>query len=161
MSALNDLREYAIAMHEHIAIARQLTQIRLTGAPSGLKAVGGGSRGTNDQTTADIQRLDGLEARLDRKLQELQEKSVAGERALELIAYPKARYVMRCFYVLSMSDADIAEELLISRSTVYRMRKATEADLDGMPGMAPGEEGMKEATEKVDQKSRKNSAAVV
>ena len=132
MSALADIKEYGMALHEKRAIEHQLENLGITGAPSGLHGMGQGLPGTNDRTAAAMQRMDGLEAMLAEKLEALKLKVIRGERALEMIGYAKARVIMRSYYVLGMSDGRIAEEMQISRTTVQRIRQATELDLDAM-----------------------------
>ena len=131
MSALTDLRDYAATMAEIKAIEKQLDRITPTGAPSGLRAIGS-SRGTNDPTSAALQRIEGMETMLQKKREELFRRAQRGERAIELFDDPKARFVMRGYYLLGMSDAQLADMLYRSRSDVQRIRKAAEAWLDTM-----------------------------
>lgn len=130
MTALDDLKEYSYALQEKRSIERQIERMNFTGAPPGLHGLGDGSPGTNDKTASALQQLEGLEALLARKLQELSDKAIRGERALDMIEYAKARVIMRQYYVLMDSDEKIARELDMGRTTVQRIRKATEADLE-------------------------------
>lgn len=129
MSALTDLKDYAATMAEIRAIEEQMDSIMPTGAPSGLRAIGTG-RGTNDKTAAALQRIEGMEALLKQKREGLLLCAERGERAIELFDDPKARVIMRGYYMLGMSDAKIAEMLYRSRSDVQRIRKDAEAWLD-------------------------------
>ena len=134
MTALDDLKAYSYALQEKRAIERQIERMSIPAAPlggsGGIHPGGGGTRGTNDKLASALQQLEGLEERLARKLQELSDKAIRGERALDMIGYAKARVIMRQYYVLMDSDEKIARELDMGRTTVQRIRKATEADLD-------------------------------
>ena len=129
MTALDDLKAYSYALQEKRAIERQIERMSFTGAPPGLHGLGDGSSGTNDRTASALQQLEGLEALLARTLQELGDKVIRGERALDMIGYAKARVIMRQYYVLMDSDEKIARELDMSKTSVQRVRKATEKDL--------------------------------
>lgn len=131
MSALTDLQAYATVCREIKAIEGQLERLLPTGEPSGIRAIGG-HRGTNDPTAAAMQRADGIEGVLRAKREGLYQQAKRGERALELLADPRERYVMRSYYMLGMSDARIAEGMYRSRSDVQRIRKRAEAVLDGI-----------------------------
>lgn len=130
MSALDDLKEYCYALQELRAIEQQIERIGISGAPVGIRPIGGGAPGTNDHAAAVLQQQDGLEAILEKKRVELEEKVMRGERALEMVTYPRARVILRRFYVLGCSDARIAEELGICKKTVQRVRVAAERELD-------------------------------
>ena len=132
MSVLDDLKDYSYALYEKRAIEQQIERMGTTGAPSGLRPVAGGQPHTNNTAAAANQCIDGLEAVLERKRAELSEKIMRGERALDMIQYPRARVVMRQFYILRQSDARIADGLLLSKKTVQRIRVATERELDAM-----------------------------
>lgn len=132
MTALDDLKAYSYALQEKRAIERQIERMSFTGAPPGLHGLGDGSPETNDRTASALQQLEGLEALLARKLQELGDKVVKGERALDMIGYSRARVIMRQYYVLGDSDEKIADDLFIGRTTVWRIRTATERELDGI-----------------------------
>lgn len=131
MTALDDLKAYAAALQEKRALERQMERMGITGAPAGIR---GGLRtsapSTNDRASAALQALDGLEQTLSAVLLALGEKARRGEAALNLIDYGDARTIMRCYYVLRMSDREIAAETFLSRSAVQRIRAATERDLD-------------------------------
>ena len=132
MSALDDLKEYCYALQEKRAIEQQIERIGGTGAPTGIRPMGDGAPRTNDHAAATRQQQDGLEALLERKMAELEQKVMKGERALDLIDYARARVIMRQFYVLRKSDACIADDLLISKKTVQRIRVAAERDLEAI-----------------------------
>lgn len=129
MSALTDLKDYAATMAEIRAIEKMLERMTPTGAPSGLRAIGT-ERGTNDPTSAALQKSDGVEKILKAKKEELAIRAKRGEQALGLIEDQRARFVLRSYYMLGMSDARIADKLYRSRSDVQRIRKAAEAWLD-------------------------------
>lgn len=132
MSALTDLKEYGLALREKEIMEQQMERLGITGAPSGARGVSNRPPGTNDRTAAAMQQLDGLEALLKQQYEEVQRKALAGERALAMIRSSKARVVMRSYYVLRMSDDRIAEMLKLGKTTVWRIRTATESDLDRM-----------------------------
>lgn len=133
MTALDDLKAYSYALQEKRAIERQIERMSIPAAPlggsGGIHPGGSGTRGTNDKVALALQQLEGLEALLARKLQELGDKAIRGERALDMIEYAKARVIMRQYYVLMDSDEKIARELDMGRATVRRIRQATEHDL--------------------------------
>lgn len=100
MTALEDLKNYGYALQEKRAIERQIERMTPTGAPPGLHGISGGMPATNDRIASALQQLEGLEDVLVQKVQELSKKAIKGEKALEMIAYPKARTIMRRYYML-------------------------------------------------------------
>lgn len=135
MTALDDLKAYSYALQEKRAIERQIERMSIPAAPlggsGGIHPGGSGTRGTNDKVASALQQLEGLEERLARKLQELDDKAIRGERALDMIGYDMARVIMRRSYMLGDSDEKIAGDLGIGRTTAWRIRTATERELDG------------------------------
>lgn len=135
MTAREILTQCRTALTEITAIERQVDKLMTMGGPSGG---GGGVRrekvkgrdeyvavgGTNNPEAARSQAVDGYEAVLEHKKQQLNELLNEMEALLGLLADGTARTVLRYYYGVGWSDERIAEELDSSREGITRKRNA-------------------------------------
>lgn len=129
---LNNCRN---ALVEIAAIERQIDRLMSTGAPSSGSAGGirrekvkgrdeytAAAAGTNHPEAAREQAVDGYIAMLERKKEQLEGLLNDVERVLDELADGRARAVLRLYYGVGWSDAQIAEEMDTERQVVQRWR---------------------------------------
>ena len=130
MSGIEALRAYAAALREKCAIEQQIERLHIPMRPAGLHGIEyGTTRGTNDPTSAALQLMDGLCQRLQEQTVRLAAIAERGEAVLQTIPSLTDRTIMRSYYVLDMSDEDIADDMRRSRSWVQQRRHEVERHL--------------------------------
>lgn len=120
------LKDYRFTVVSIYAINKQMDMLRIPGEPAGLKAVkpvDAGS-GTNDPVHAALQLEDGLREMLEGKMKWLRLQTEVFEKILARVEDASENAILRLYYALGYSDAEIAKELELSRQTVWNRRRA-------------------------------------
>lgn len=116
------LDEHRFAVRAIQAIQKQIDMLKIPGAPAGLHGVTGGDGGTNDPTSAALQREEGLMKSLGEQQQELARLTVAFEKILARVNNLRDSLVLRYYYALGWSDAMIAQEIERSTRQAWNIR---------------------------------------
>ena len=125
MTNVETLQECRMAVLELNALTKQMERLAIIGGP---REIGGqvltptSNRKTNNQTAKQMQQLDGLIEKLNKKRQENIEIIEQAETVVEHVAQRKDRVVIRCYYVEGESEREIAEKLELSQQWVNMRR---------------------------------------
>lgn len=120
---INILNNYRFAVKAVQAVQKQIDMLKIPGAPAGLHGINGNDGGTNDPTSAAIQREDGLMQTLVAKQEELAALTVEFEKIVERVADHRDQLVLRCYYALGWSDASIGREIDRTPRTAWNIRQ--------------------------------------
>lgn len=138
MTSTTFLKQYRDTLLELRVMEHQLDISGVTGCPSGATALRYGEllRRTNDSTAASIQQQEGIES----AIQALQEKlshmeAVYGE-LYRLARNFRERCILRQYYQLCQTDAQVAESLCISTRHANRLRAALLEHLENTSKMS-------------------------
>lgn len=125
MTTLDILTAYRATVQEIAAIDRQLQLCALPNGPAPLEnqRYGGIGRNTNEPTAAALQTIDGLEEMLLARRAYLLTIAAAFEGVVQNIADPETAVIIRRYYGLGETDAQVAEAVEKSAMTVYRIRR--------------------------------------
>lgn len=108
------LEKQSAFLNQYIGGPRPVRSVQLTGMP----------RGTNEPEAAMMQRADYDDAiyELERKSEELRELLNEFNAILDAIEDPDDRNILRAYYALNWTDAQIGELLKYDKSTIWRRR---------------------------------------
>ena len=130
MTDFQVLEAYRAATLEISAIREQMQRLDLTGQPMGLAGQSlDNQRHTNHRTAAAMQTLDGLEAALCDRLQALSQIIARFEAIIASAAPPIAATVLRRYYGLGETDAQVGSALGYSERRINQMRNDAIAPL--------------------------------
>ena len=125
MKDVDTLQECRWATMEERALSRQIDRLLLIMGPQGVGSQAmqpAGDRKTNNATAKQMQQLDGLIEKLQRKREEDILIIQRAEEVIDRIASRKDKIVIREYYIEGESDYQIARQLEISQITVNRIR---------------------------------------
>ena len=125
MTDVEILQECRLATMEERAISRQIDRLVLICGPReiGSQALKpAGDRKTNNATAGQMQKLEGLIERLNRKRDENIMIIQRAENVIDMIRERKDRVIIRCYYIEGESEYMIAEEMDKSRQWVNKRR---------------------------------------
>ncbi len=124
MTSLEILTAYRATVQEIDAVNQQLKKCALPCGPNALRnqLYDGVAPGTNDPTAAAMQRMDGLEELLMRRRQYLLEIAAGFESIIQSIDHPETAVIIRRYYGLGESDAQVAEAMGKSAKWIMRLR---------------------------------------
>lgn len=110
----------------------QLARCLPTGQPPGVKAqqYNADPPGTNDPTAAAIQLYEGLMAQRDELALQVSRISKTAWNILRTINEPRSLVILNNYYLLGMTDHDIALAQELARETVCRLRHEALAALE-------------------------------
>lgn len=128
------LKTYRSAKQELAVVERQLALSGTTGQPAGMIGVkeAGMSRGTNNATAAAIQRMDGLVEQADAIRRRLAEMDLRFSALMAAAWGYRERCILRQYYQLGQTDAQVAECLGVSVRHANRLRSDLLRRLDGL-----------------------------
>ena len=132
MTDIEILQECKMATIEERAIARQIIRLLQIGGPKGIGSQAlepAGDRKTNNATAGQLQQLDGLIQKLNKKREESLYIVQRAESIIERIMDRRNRVIIRCYYVEGESDYEIARDMDMSPQWVQQQRNKT---LDGL-----------------------------
>lgn len=111
---INLLEKQSAFLNQYIGGPRPVRSVQLTGMP----------RGTNEPEAAMMQRADYDDAiyELERKSEELRELLNEFNAILDAIEDSDDRNILRAYYALNWTDAQIGELLKYDKSTIWRRR---------------------------------------
>lgn len=132
------LKSYRDTLQELRVMEHQLEMCGITGRPSGASSCHWDSlhRSTNDATAAAIQLQDGIEAAIGDLRQRLAVMERRFDGLVKLSRNYRDRCILRQYYQLSQTDAQIAESLSISTRHANRLRAELLALLDNKSNMS-------------------------
>lgn len=124
MTDLQILESYRATCLEMDAIRQQIQRMEISGKPHGMSSqdTSGIGRSTNDKTAAAIQTLDGLEAALEERMQILQKIVARFEKIVASVQMPMGRVVLRRYYGMGETDAQVAAAMGYSERRVNQIR---------------------------------------
>ena len=113
-------------------LEEQLTRCLPTGAPSSVKAqqYDAPPPGTNDPTAAALQLYEGLMAQRDALALQVSRHSKAAWNCIKAARQPRDMVILSNYYLLGMTDAEIAHAQDLARETICRLRRSALAALD-------------------------------
>lgn len=119
---LNTYRTKVLELDE---LRHQLSRTGTNGHPSGCRTMQWESsrHGTNVPGAAAVQLAEGLEALASRKEAELQKLAEPVEKLLKSITDCRTYMVIQHYYVLAMTDEQIARIMYISRTRTNQIRR--------------------------------------
>ena len=102
----------------------QLARCLPTGQPSGVKAqqYDADPPGTNDPTSAAIQLYEGLMAQRDELALQVSRISKSAWNILRTVTNPRSLVILNNYYLLGLTDQEIAQAQELSREHVCRLR---------------------------------------
>ena len=108
------LEKQSAFLNQYVGGPRPVRSVMLTGMP----------RGTNEPEAAMMQRADYDDAiyELERKSEELRELLSEFNAILNAIDDPDDRNILRAYYALNWTDAQIGKQLNYDKSTIWRRR---------------------------------------
>lgn len=108
------LEKQSAFLNQYIGGPRPVRSPQLTGMP----------RGTNEPEAALMQQIDNDDAVyvLEQKKEELRELFLEFERIMDSIPDETDQLIIRDYYALGLTDAEIAESLSYDKSTIWRRR---------------------------------------
>lgn len=120
------------AVLELRVLEEQLALCLPTGTPSGVKAQQYDEPlpGTNDPTAAALQLYDGLMAKRDALALQVSRHSKAAWNCIKTARQSRDMVILSNYYLLGMTDAEIAHTQFLTRETVCRLRRSALAALD-------------------------------
>lgn len=138
MTNTNFLKAYRDTLQELRVMEHQLEMSGTTGRPAGAGSYhyDGLHRSTNDSTAAAIQQQDGIEAAVTGLRQELAAMQPRFDGLLRWARNYRDRCILRQYYHLCQTDAQIAECLCISTRHANRLRAELLRHLDNMSTMS-------------------------
>ena len=125
MTDVEVLQECRLATMEEQAITKQIDRLLLMCGPReiGSQALEpAGDRKTNNATAGQLQKLEGLIERLERKRDENLNIISQAESVIDRIRERKDRVIIRRYYVEGESEYEIAEVMDMSRQWVNQRR---------------------------------------
>lgn len=124
MTAKEILTSCRDAVLELRKLDAQLARCLPTGQPTGVKAqqYNADPPGTNDPTAAAIQLYEGLMAQRDELALQVSRISKTAWNILRTIKEPRSLVILNNYYLLGMTDHDIALAQELARETVCRLR---------------------------------------
>ena len=128
MTDIEILQECKMATIEERAIARQINRLLQIGGPKGIGSQAlepAGDRKTNNATAGQLQQLDGLIQKLNKKREESLYIVQRAESIIERIMDRRNRVIIRCYYVEGESDYEIARDMDMSPQWVQQQRNKT------------------------------------
>ena len=132
MTAKEILTSCREAVLELRKLDAQLARCLPTGQPPGVKAqqYNADPPGTNDPTAAAIQLYDGLMAQRDELALQVSRISKTAWNILRTIKEPRSLVILNNYYLLGMTDQEIAQAQELVRETVCRQRHEALAALE-------------------------------
>lgn len=132
------LRKYRDTQLELRVMERQLELSGSTGRPASASTFryDGMPRGTNDKTAAAIQQQEGIEAAVRSLREEMAHMQAYYEELLRKARNFRDRCILRQYYQLCQTDAQIAECLCVSTRHANRLRTELLAHLDNTSSMS-------------------------
>lgn len=132
MTAKEILTSCRDAVLELRKLDAQLARCLPTGQPPGVKAqqYNTDPPGTNDPTAAAIQLYEGLMAQRDELALQVSRISKTAWNILRTIKEPRSLVILNNYYLLGMTDHDIALAQELARETVCRLRHEALAALE-------------------------------
>lgn len=132
------LRKYRDTLLELRVMERQLELSGTTGRPASSSTFryDGMPRGTNDKTAAAIQQQEGIEAAVRSLREEMAHMQTHYEELLRKARNFRDRCILRQYYQLCQTDAQIAECLCVSTRHANRLRAELLAHLDNTSSMS-------------------------
>ena len=132
MTAKEILTGCRAAVLELRDLEEQLTRCLPTGTPSSVKAqqYDAPPPGTNDPTAAALQLYEGIMAQRDELALQVSRISKTAWDILRTIKEPRSLVILNNYYLLGMTDHDIALAQELARETVCRLRHEALAALD-------------------------------
>lgn len=120
------LEAFRAVVLELCSIENQLSRILPTGQPSGVKAqqYKAEPRGTNDPTAAAMQLYDGLMAQKEEKAAEIARLTKAAWPIIMAANTPRDMLILNHYYMMGMTDQEIARQQGVTREHICRERKA-------------------------------------
>lgn len=124
MTAIQFLKQYRDTRLELTVMERHLEQCGITGRPAGYVAMrtDGMPRGTNDRVSAALQAQDGLEAAVSELRSQLDAMEPRFSRMMSAARNYRERCILRQYYQLGHTDAQIADCLGVSVRHANRLR---------------------------------------
>lgn len=134
------LKQYRETIQELRVMERQLALSGTTGKPAGARAYRYDSmpHGTNDATSAAIQQQDGIEAAVNALRSELAAMEPHYAALFARARNYRDRCILRQYYQLCQTDAQIADSLCVSVRHANRLRAELLAHLDNTSIMSTG-----------------------
>lgn len=132
------LKQYRDTLLELRVMERQLELSGTTGRPASASTFryDGMPRGTNDRTAAAIQQQEGIEAAVHDLQEEVAQMQIRFETLLHRARNFRDRCILRQYYQLGQTDAQIAECLCVSTRHANRLRAELIAHLDNTSSMS-------------------------
>ena len=131
MTDLQILEGYRAAVLEMAAIREQISLYGLSGKPCGTNSIrldGDGCR-TNDKTAAIMQILDGLEDALHERMRTLEAFMARFERIIATVRDPMTAVVLRRYYGMGETDAQVGVAMGYSERRVNQLRRGVLTEL--------------------------------
>lgn len=125
MTDVEILQECRLATMEEQAISKQINRLQLMMGPReiGSQALEpAGDRKTNNAAAGQLQQLDGLIERLERKRDENISIINRAESVIDRIRERKDRVIIRRYYIEGESEYEIADAMDMSRNWVNQRR---------------------------------------
>ncbi len=132
MTARETLSSCRAAVLELRKLDDQLARCLPTGQPSGLRAqrYDADPPGTNEPTAAAIQLFDGLMSQREKLASTVSRISKSVWDTLHSIKDARSLVILNNYYLLGMTDQDIAQTQDLTRETICRLRHEAIAALD-------------------------------
>lgn len=132
MTAKEILTSCRDAVLELRKLDAQLARCLPTGEPSGVNAqqYDADPPGTNDPTSAAIQLYEGLMAQRDELVVTVSRISKTAWSILRTVTNPRSLVILNNYYLLGLTDQEIAQAQELSREHVCRLRHETLAALE-------------------------------
>lgn len=132
------LKQYRDTLLELRVMERQLELSGTTGRPASASTFryDGMPRGTNDRTAAAIQQQEGIEAAVRDLREEVAQMQVRYDALMHRARNFRDRCILRQYYQLCQTDAQIAECLCVSTRHANRLRAELLAHLDNTSTMS-------------------------
>ena len=132
MTAKEILTSCREAVLELRKLDTQLARCLPTGQPTGVQAqqYNADPPGTNDPTAAAIQLYEGLMSQRDELALQVSRISKTAWNILRTIKEPRSLVILNNYYLLGMTDHDIALAQELARETVCRLRHEALAALE-------------------------------
>lgn len=132
MTAKEILTSCRDAVLELRKLDAQLARCLPTGEPSGVNAqqYDADPPGTNDPTSAAIQLYEGLMAQRDELAATVSRISKSAWNILRTVTNPRSLVILNNYYLLGLTDQEIAQAQELARETICRLRHEALAALE-------------------------------
>ncbi len=140
MTNASFLKQYRDTLQELQVMEHQLEMSGTTGRPAGATGYCFDSlhRSTNDSTAAALQEQEGIEAAVNVLRQTMAAMQPRFDGLMRMARNYRDRCILRQYYLLCQTDAQIAEALCISTRHANRLRAQLLRHLDNMSAMSAG-----------------------